>query len=79
MSKMVTIAKAWYRVFTSKLSQEERNRANICKDCTSAVYKRFIDFIDDELTEVQGMVCGECNCPLIAKVRSEDKCPLGKW
>ena len=79
MSKMVTIAKAWWRVFTSDLNQRDRDRANICKDCTKAVQKKYLDFINDELKEVKGMVCGECNCPLIAKVRSEDRCPLEKW
>ena len=71
------IAKAWIKVAKQETTKENRERADICKDCPSAIYKKFLDFVNDELKEVQGLVCSDCGCPLIAKIRSTDKCY--KW
>ena len=71
--------KAWIKVKQGLITPEITNRASICEVCPSAKYKKHLDFVDDELKEIQGLVCLECSCPIIAKVRSTDKCPLGKW
>jgi len=73
------IAKAWLEVFKGTTTDEHKRKADICHTCTKAVYKPYIDFINDELKDVKGFVCGVCNCPLVAKIRSTDKCPKNKW
>lgn len=77
MIKPITIAKAWLQVLKGITTEEHRRRAAICNGCESKKYSTFTDFINDELEEVKGFVCGECLCPLIAKIRSTDKCK--KW
>ena len=79
MSKIGIIAKAWLQVWNGITTTEHKRRAIICESCPSRKYKKYLDFIDDDLIEVRGFVCGECGCPLIRKVRSEDNCQLKKW
>lgn len=54
-------------------------RASICAECPELKHGKLLAFIKDELTEIEGCYCNECKCPLSAKIRSHDKCPLGKW
>lgn len=57
-------------------------RANICAECPSAEFSTAVHTIvvDKKTTQVRGMKCGKCGCPLSAKVRADgDYCPLGKW
>lgn len=63
------------------IEQVAVGRALFCIDCPSAKYSKTIKaFVNDDLKEIEGFVCGECKCPLSAKLRSEnEKCPLGKW
>ena len=36
--------------------------------------------VDKKTTQVRGLKCGKCGCPLSAKVRApQDACPIGKW
>jgi len=79
MGQIFNIIKAWIKVKNKLVNPEIKKRAEICDKCPSARYKRYLDFVDDELKDVQGMVCLECSCPIIAKIRSTDKCPLQKW
>ena len=74
---MSKILNAWIKVLKGDTTEEHRRRAEVCKSCPSSKYKKYIDFINDELKEVKGMVCTDCGCPLIAKTRSTDKCY--KW
>ena len=58
------------------------HRANICAQCPSAEFSGGIHtaVIDNRTTNIRGLKCTECGCPLSAKVRSNnDYCPLGKW
>ena len=71
------IIKAWDKVFRKQTTEEHKRRASICNGCDLAVYKSYIDFINDELKDVKGLVCSDCGCPLVAKIRSTDKCH--KW
>ena len=73
----ITIVKAWLNVFKGITTYEDKRRANICKGCKHAKYTSYIDFIDDDLKDVKGFICNKCKCPLIAKIRSTDKC--NKW
>lgn len=54
-------------------------RAIVCAKCPSKKHGKLLTFVKDDLKEVEGFYCKECGCPLSAKIRSRDKCPLGKW
>jgi len=75
MNKFEEILKAW--VIKWKPSQSERElalkRLKICSTCS---YRRQI--IEDVDFSV---ICGECGCPLEAKIHSPKKgaCGIGKW
>ncbi len=77
MSNPITILKAWAKVFKGLTTEEDKRRAAICKECPNKKYSKYVDFVNDELTEVSGYICTECGCPLIAKIRSNDICE--KW
>ena len=77
MGQISKIVKAWTKVAKGLTTDEDKRRASICKSCKFAKHKTYLDFINDELEEVKGLVCGQCSCPLIAKIRSTDVCK--KW
>tara|TARA_R110002049_G_scaffold309180_1_gene518132 strand:- start:19465 stop:19704 length:240 start_codon:yes stop_codon:yes gene_type:complete len=79
MDQMFKIIQAWTKVFLKITNETHRERAEICNKCPLARYRSYVDFVDDELISVKGFVCTSCNCPIVSKVRSNDKCPLGKW
>ena len=79
MSELKTILKAWVEVIKGNTTDEHRRRSEICKACPMSEHSKFLNLIGDELIETKGMVCKMCGCPLSAKIRSEDTCPLGKW
>ncbi|RYJ44531.1 hypothetical protein [Flavobacterium beibuense] len=56
-----------------------RHRAKLCAACPNAKRGKLLAFIKDDLTEIQGNYCNLCKCPLSAKVRSNDICPINKW
>jgi len=74
MIKPKVIAKAWISVFKGVTTKEHKRRSGICKDCTSAIYNKYTDFINDELKDVKGLICDDCGCPLVAKIRSTEIC-----
>lgn len=58
------------------------HRANICAKCPYAEFVGGIHtvVIDNKTTQIRGLKCGKCGCPLSAKVRSSsDYCPDGRW
>ena len=77
MANPIQILRAWSKVLCGFTDCEHERRARICSVCPNKKYLKYIDFIDDELEEVKGFVCTDCGCPLIAKIRSTDKCY--KW
>ena len=82
MSKINDILNGWEN-FISKSEVTEKlakQRAEICLGCSSNVKSILLTFVKDELKEVEGNKCNECQCPLSAKIRSvNEKCDLGKW
>ncbi|MGQ2984010.1 hypothetical protein [Flavobacterium sp.] len=56
-----------------------KQRAAICAACPEAKYGKLLAFIKDSLKEIQGHYCGQCGCPLSAKIRSNDICSKHKW
>jgi hypothetical protein len=79
MGQISKIVKAWWKVVEGATTEEQKKRAKICSGCKLAEHKKYLDWINDDLNEVNGMVCGLCNCPLVAKIRSNDKCPKSLW
>jgi hypothetical protein len=57
-------------------------RAAICAKCPFAEMSTGLHTIvvDNKTTQVRGLKCGKCGCPLSAKVRTPmDGCPIGRW
>lgn len=73
----LTIIKAWVKVYKGTTTAEDKRRYEICRKCEHAKYKSYLDFVDDDLKDVKGFICNLCKCPLVAKIRSKDKC--NKW
>jgi len=74
----IVILKAWIEVFKGTTTKEHKRRAAICKGCEFAKHRKYLDFREDGLKEIRGLVCTDCDgCPLVAKIRSTDKCY--KW
>ncbi|QYJ68929.1 hypothetical protein [Flavobacterium litorale] len=54
-------------------------RAALCAACPHAKQGKLLAFVKDTLKEVEGAYCNQCGCPLSAKIRSNDICPINKW
>lgn len=82
MSKINNILSGW-KNFIAKSEVTELaavERARKCIDCNHAVKGKLLAFIKDELKEIEGYKCNKCQCPLSAKLRSEnEQCPIGLW
>jgi len=61
---------------TESIAQQ---RAALCASCPNARQGKLLTFINDSLKEIEGAYCNICKCPLSAKVRSKDICPIHKW
>lgn len=74
ISKITNISKAWINVINSNPEVERvaEERLLKCNYCNSRI----------EMLKVNNIIlykCKECSCPLIALVRSDEKCKLNKW
>lgn len=56
-----------------------KERAALCASCPHARQGKLLTFVKDNLKEVEGAYCSQCGCPLSAKIRSNDICPVKKW
>ena len=56
-----------------------KDRAVICAACPNVQQGKLLTFLNDSLKEIEGTYCNTCKCPLSAKVRSNDICPIHKW
>jgi hypothetical protein len=56
-----------------------QERAFICAACPNVRHGKLLTFTNDSLKEIEGTYCSICKCPLSAKVRSTDICPIQKW
>jgi len=55
-------------------------RAKICANCNHAKRMNVLEFLHDDVKQIEALACDLCECPLSAKIRSLDsKCDLGKW
>ena len=67
---------------SERIEKVAMQRAEICAKCPFAVMMNGTHTItvDGKSTNVRGMKCDKCGCPLSAKIRAlEDRCPIGKW
>ncbi len=81
MARIYNILQGWKRFYNEDATDEDRRRAEICKECEHATVGTYEKLMKDfELKEVQGLKCGKCNCPLSTKIRAKNEhCPIGKW
>ena len=82
MSKIEDILNGWQNFMSKSEVTEEmaKKRAKICLGCDSNIKSKLLIFVKDELKEIEGNKCNECQCPLSAKIRSvNEKCELNKW
>lgn len=78
---VINILTGW-KNFISKSEVVEKiaeERAAICAVCPHAKQGKLLTFVKDTLSEVQGAYCDMCGCPLSAKIRSLEICPINKW
>lgn len=80
MDNPIKILKAWTNVIVKDeaIEQEAKRRAKICSNCEYAKHGKLLAFVKDELKEIEGLYCSDCNgCPLTAKIRGDIICR--KW
>lgn len=74
------IINSWISVIKKEEpTQEELRRANVCNGCEFKKYSRYLKSIKGKVKELNGYLCNDCGCPLIAKVKNNNKCPQNKW
>ena len=78
------IARAWYNVGLKALHLDNeitealaKERAGICDNCPHKTHGKVLTRFTDSIKEAEGFYCGDCLCPLIAKLRSSVPCK--KW
>ena len=81
MTPITSILSGWKNfIAKSEVAESKaRKRAEICSACPNAKKGKLLAFIKDNLQEIEGYYCDECGCPLSAKLRSNEICPLNKW
>ena len=82
--KMKNIVNGWKNLVIDNpvVERVAIHRANICAECPFAVMSTGVHtvVVDNKTTQIRGLKCSKCGCPLSAKVRSSfDYCPIGKW
>lgn len=82
MFKIDSIIQGWSNFIDKSDVTEDlaKQRAMACSPCPSAKRGKLLAFIKDDLKQVEGIYCKECQCPLSAKIRSQkETCPLNRW
>lgn len=79
--KMMNIISGWMNLFLGLETELAKERSKHCKLCEHAKMGSWNKIVnDEEIIEVQGLICGKCKCPLSAKLRSKNEvCPIKKW
>lgn len=75
LKKGSNITKAWINVVVTN-PEVEALAVERLKICNAPCPSRKLSLI---VNGHEIYKCGECSCPLIALVRSEEKCKLNKW
>lgn len=84
-NRLARILDGWknYVFENAEVEAMAKDRAKECAGCNDAIPGTFAQLIEDEMKEVEGLVCNGCGavkCPLSTKLRSvEETCPKGNW
>lgn len=77
---MIEFIKGWSKyILGSEITEDEKNKANICFDCDKKYKGNLTILKDGKFKEIEGWQCSECFCPLSAIIRSDKKCPINKF
>lgn len=76
---MKNIIQGWSNLFLGLKTKEAKKKAEICLECESIQHGKYEIIKDNKIQQIAGAMCGECKCPLSAKLRSDSVCPLKKF
>lgn len=82
MIKLTNIAEGWFNLATDRNRELALQRLEICDGCE---FKRQFSpagtlLLTNKNSKYSIYYCGDCGCPLKAKVRASDEsCTKGKW
>lgn len=82
MPKLEHIIDGWRNYFfeNEEIKKIATERAAICATCEHSVLGSVIQFLPDNVKEIEGFKCDLCDCPLSSLLRSrESECKLKKW
>lgn len=82
LKKLNNIVRGWanYLWESNDIKILAEKRALECACCPSALYGKVLDFLPDDVKEIEGMYCDLCTCPLSSLLRSPDsKCKANRW
>jgi hypothetical protein len=82
--KLQNIINGWSNLMFTDPDVEvlARGRATICAGCPLAEMSGgvYTMVIDNKTTNVRGLICTGCGCPISAKIRNPyEECPQKKW
>lgn len=61
-------------------SEKELSRAKTCQSCDLKEKRKYADFLDSKIVEINGFVCTKCDCPLATKLFAKEKENIcSKW
>ena len=61
-------------------TNESFSRASICSRCEFKKEAVYATFLNSEIKEINGFVCGLCDCPLATKIFAQDEKNIcDKW
>jgi len=65
---------------SAKVEAVAIERAKICAVCSHAKRMNVLEFLHDDVKQIEAIACELCTCPLSTKLRSPNaQCDLGKW
>ena len=82
MSKLKQIFDGWknYTFENKEVETEAKRKAKICGKCPHAIEDKWFDLVDSKITELSGLSCELCDCPLSTLTRSPTKkCEANKF
>ena len=81
LKKAEAIISGWsHYLQEDTVDPETIRRAKICASCPKAKKKPILQWVGDDIKEIEGYLCTQCECPISAKIRQDvDRCPFKKW
>ena len=77
--QIFNIIGGWANLLLELETESAKEKSYFCLDCKERKFSKFELIKDNEIKELNGYICGICKCPLVAKLRSDSKCPLNKF